>query len=396
MFKVVVKFLLIAIFFILLIKPVFANDQVMLHIFEANGCPHCAAEKKFLDSIKSKYPQLIIKEYEVTTNPKNLELVQKVGEKLQTKVAGVPFTVIGEKYISGYLSDETTGKQIEEEIVNATKNSYREIVSNLTQEKKEIPKEKQTKDISGTLRVPILGELNIGSLSLPLLTIIVGLLDGFNPCAMWTLLFLITLLLEMKNRKRMWILGTAFIISSGFVYFLFLSAWLNLFLFLGFIVWIRIIIGLIALIMGGYNLKDYFKNKPVACKVSKDERQQNIFKRIRNVVEKQKFVLALGGIILLAGAVNMVELICSAGFPAIFTKILSLSNLQTWQYYLYLLGYIFFYMLDDMVVFIIAMITLKITGVQNRYSRLSNLIGGIIMSIIGLLLLFKPELLMFG
>jgi glutaredoxin len=391
-FKIITKFLLIALLFLFAIKPASASSQVTLHLFEASGCPHCAAEKKFLNTIKDKYPQLTIKEYEVTTNSKNRELLKKIGEKLQIDIRGVPFTVIGKDYFTGYADDEASGQQIEEIINYAIKNGSEDIVNSLNQPEQQ---KKQPKDIPESLKVPILGELKINSLSLPLLTVVVGLLDGFNPCAMWSLLFLISLLLNMKDRKRMWMLGTAFILSSGFVYFLFLSAWLNLFLFLGFIVWIRIIIGLISLIMGGYNLRDYFANKPANCKVSKSEKQQNVFKKIRNIVEKQRFALALGGIILLAGAVNMVELICSAGFPAIYTKILSLSNLQTWQYYLYILGYIFFYMLDDMIVFIIAMVTLKITGAQSKYSRFSNLIGGIIMSIIGLLLLFKPELLMF-
>ena len=88
-----------------------------------------------------------------------------------------------------------------------------------------------------------------------------GALDGFNPCAMWTLLFLISLLLEIENRKRMWILGTAFIVASASVYFLFMSAWLNLILFLGFVIWIRMFIGIMALLGGGYSLKEFIDGR---------------------------------------------------------------------------------------------------------------------------------------
>ncbi len=257
--------------------------------------------------------------------------------------------------------------------------------------------EKESKIIPETfLKVPILGELRAESLSLPVLTLVVALLDGFNPCAMWTLVFLISLLLGLKNRKRMWVLGASFIFTSGLVYFLFLSAWLNFFLFLGFVVWVRILIGFVAFIAGGYYLKDYFFNKTGGCKVMGDEKRQKTFKKIQSIVQERQFFLAIGGIILLAIAVNLVELICSAGLPAIYTKILSLSNLPVWQYYLYFLFYIFIFMLDDLFVFFAAMITLQAVGIQSKYSRFSHLVGGILMFIVGVLLLFKPEWLMFG
>lgn len=247
-----------------------------------------------------------------------------------------------------------------------------------------------------SLTLPIIGTIQTANLSLPLLSVVIGLLDGFNPCAMWTLFFLISLLLSMKDKRRMWILGTAFIITSAFVYFLFLSAWLNFFLILGFLFWIRIIIGLVALGAGVYNLRDYYVNREGACKVAGSEKRRKTFDKLKNLAHERKFILALGGIILLAFAVNLIELVCSAGLPAIYTQILSLNTLSTWQYYSYILIYIFFFMLDDLFVFAIAMITLHAVGIQSKYARFSRLIGGILMLIIGALLLFKPEFLMFG
>jgi thiol-disulfide isomerase/thioredoxin len=359
MIRRILKFLAAAGMFLLLAKTVLAAEAT-LYLFWASGCPHCVKEKVFLNTLRGKYPQLEIKDYEITDDRQNLLLLQEMGEKLQADVSGVPFTVIGEKYFSGYLSDETTGREIEAAING------------------------------------ISPRFKYSHLPLPLLTLVMGVLDGFNPCAMWTLLFLISLLLGMKDRKRMWALGIAFIASSALVYFLFLSAWLNLFLFLGLVVWVRILIGLVALGAGGYYLKDYWVNRKGGCNIMGDEKRQKIFEKIRSITQKRQFVFALGGIVLLAVAVNTVELICSAGLPAIYTKILSLSDLPTWQYYLYLLLYIFIFMLDDLFIFFTAMITLRAVGVQSKYSRYSHLIGGILMLIIGLVLLFKPELLMFG
>lgn len=247
-----------------------------------------------------------------------------------------------------------------------------------------------------SLTVPIIGTIQTANFSLPVLSVVIGLIDGFNPCAMWTLLFLISLLLGMKNKKRMWILGTTFIVASAFVYFLFLTAWLNFFLILGFVFWVRIAIGLIALGVGIYNLRDYYINRDAACKVIGGEKRKKAFDKLKNITHEKKFILALGGIILLAFAVNLVELVCSAGLPAIYTQILSISNLSPGQHYSYILIYIFFFMLDDLVVFAIAMITLHAVGIQSKYARLSRLVGGILMLIIGGLLLFKPEILMFG
>lgn len=395
MLKAISKFLLIIGIFFFLTRPVFAENETTLHFFWAIGCPHCSKEKIFLNELKEKYPKLIIKDYEITTSSENVELLQETGKLLQTDIAGVPFTVVGEDYFVGYLNDETTSREIENAVRYATENGYKDIINGLSQAKQQ-SSEKQTRGIPQVIKVPVFGELQVKNLSLPALTLIVAALDGFNPCAMWVLLFLISLLLGFKDKKRMWILGIAFIVTSGLAYFLFLSAWLNLFLFLGFVVWIRVLIGLIALGTGGYYLRDYWKNRSGTCAVTGNEKRQKIFEKIHNVVQKRQLILAFGGIVLLAIAVNMIELICSAGLPAVYTKILSLSNLQTWQYYLYLLFYIFIFMLDDLFVFFTAMITLHITGIQGKYSRFSHLIGGILMLIIGLLLLFKPELLMFG
>ena len=160
--------------------------------------------------------------------------------------------------------------------------------------------------------------------------------------------------------------------------------------------WVRILIGLVALAGGGYNLKEYFTTPAAVCKVTDTDKRQKFFERLKNIAHHPSFLLAFGGIILLAFAVNLVELICSAGLPAVYTQILALNDLTKLQYYLYIFFYIFIFMLDDLFVFFAAMITLRMTGMTTKYSHWSHLIGGILMVIIGLLLIFKPELLMLG
>lgn len=334
---------------------------------------------------------------EVSGSRENLELFQKVGKLLQADISGVPFTVIGNQYIIGWQDESATGLAIETAINEARSRGEADLVAGLLAAPGPgLPGGPDKPAVPETLTLPVFGQVNLKYLSLGAVTVLIGGLDGFNPCAMWVLIFLITLLLGMEDRRRMWALGSAFIIASGTVYFLFMTAWLNLLVFLGFIFWIRIIIGLVALLAGGYNLKEYWTNASGTCTLSQGARRQRTMDRLKAVISVQKFWLALGGIVLLSFLVNLVELICSAGFPVVYLQILSLTPMPFWQYYLYLLLYIVIFMLDDIIVFVAAMITLQLTGMTSRYRRVANLIGGVLMLLLGLLLIFKPGWLMFG
>jgi len=380
------------------------QNKINIYFFWAEGCTHCAAEKIFLQKITSQNSNIIVNSFEVTQNAQNAALLQSIGKKFNLDVSGVPFTMIGNKYFPGWLDEESTGEPMKVAIECVEQGECQDILSlffnslekNQTEQNNTNDNIEKNNIIPESLNLPLIGNIQTKNLSLPLLTIVIGALDGFNPCAMWTLIFLISLLLGMQNRKRMWILGGSFIAASAIVYFLFLTAWLNVFLFLGLVVWIRILIGIVALASGIYNLKEYHYNKKGVCKISTDPKQKKIFDRLKTLVQERNFWIALGGIILLGFAVNLVELVCSAGLPAVYTQVLSLSNLPAWQYYLYLLLYIFVFMLDDMIVFFVAMATLKMTGISGKYSRWSHLIGGIIMLILGILLIVKPGWLMFG
>ena len=399
------KFLLL--FFIsisFLILPaisVNASESIKAYFFYGDGCPHCAKEMKFLQEMQKVYPNLEIKSFEIYRNKENALFLQKVGKSLNADVSGVPFSVIGDEYFVGY-AENITSEEIKNQLKKCNNGDYPDQIASIMNSQDENKKdskqntESEKNEKEKIIKLPLIGKIDVYKFSLPILTIIMGLLDGFNPCAMWTLLFLISLLLGMKDRKRMWILGTAFIVASASVYFLFMSAWLNLILFLGFVIWVRILIGILALFGGGYSLKEFLFNKEGGCKVANDESRQKVFQKLKATVGRNSFWLALGGIIALAFVVNLVELICSAGLPAVYTQVLVLNELAGWQYYLYILLYIFFFMLDDLFIFFMAMVTLEMTGLSTKYSKYSQMIGGMIMLVIGILLIFKPEWLMFG
>ncbi|MEA2056380.1 MAG: hypothetical protein U9O78_01520 [Patescibacteria group bacterium] len=438
------------------VTPVLAQAQknVEIHIFTSKSCPHCAAEEDFLEQYVNQTPGVVAYNYEIE-NRHNSLLLDLIGQEVDERANGVPFTLIGNAVIIGYNNASGIGQEIKELVEQESRQSDWVNVGQLARENNLVPVRQQIgepnliiqakpttatpasnstkptikednkpavnngevgeKQVANTtnqnednavaelerlkkreINLPILGTKQVKDFSLPVLTFVVAFLDGFNPCAMWTLMFLISLLLGLKDKKRMWILGSSFIIASGLVYFLFMSAWLNLFLFIGLLNWVRFFIGAVALVAGGYYLYDYVVNKTGACKVSMGGRKQRVFDKLKEFTYKKSLLVAVIGIIFLAFAVNLVELVCSAGLPAVYTKVLSMSNLSVWKYYLYLAVYIVIFMFDDLLIFFIAMTTLHKAGINTKYSRYSHLIGGILMLFIGFAMWFKPELLTFN
>ena len=348
------------------------KDKVNIYFFRGEGCPHCADEEKWLDVVKKEYGSKInIYDFEVWYDEDNASLLKKVKDEMNFSGRGVPFTVIGDSYFVGY-SDT--------------------IKANMENKLKGYFNEKTNKNET---KIPILGKVNMKSVSIPLVATILGLIDGFNPCAMWILLFLINMLLGMKNRKKMWAIGFTFLFVSGLVYFISMLG-INIILGITAVNVLKILIALFILIAGILNLRKYIKtkNEEAGCDVVDDKKRKKIITKMKKIMNEKSFMLSLIGIAVLAVSVNLVELACSLGFPVIFTEILTLNKVHGILKIIYLLIYIFFYMIDDMIVFVISMKTLEATGITNKYSKFTKLISGIIMIIMGLLLLFKPEWLM--
>ncbi len=250
--------------------------------------------------------------------------------------------------------------------------------------------------LPSVVRVPLLGEIRLAELSLPMATIALGALDGFNPCAMWALVFLLGLLVGLEDRLRAWLFGVAFIGASAVVYFLFMSAWLNVVLFLGMLTWVRVGIGIVALGGGGYHMRAYFLTNAETCEVGAPAARRRVLVRLRELASSRRFFAALGGIVALAVAVNLIEILCSAGLPVVYTQLLAMSALPMWQYYAYLGLYVLTFMLDDLLVFVTAMVTLQVTGLTTRYVYYSHLVGGVLLLTIGALLILRPEWLVFA
>lgn len=360
------------------------SSKVTVYLFYSSTCVHCKAENAFLDDVASNYGDKIdIKRYEVTGSIVNSNYMDAAKAKVGSTSAGVPFTIIGDKYYVGY--SESIGKTMENTI-----DSYLDTTVTNTDDNNS---DNSVDEEKSNINIPLLGDVDAKKVSIPIVAVILGTIDGFNPCAMWILLFLINMLFNMKDRKKMWLLGIIFLITSAFVYFL---AMLGLSLVIGMtaVTWVRTLIALVAIIGGIVNLNSYLKTPKDGCTVIDEKKRKKYFTRIKKFTGETSLILAILGVIALAASVNLVELACSAGFPTIFISILDLNGLNGLESILYILLYIVFFLIDDIVIFVIAMTTLKVSGITTKYNRMSHLVGGIIMIIIGLLLVLKPEWIM--
>ena len=393
-------------FLFLLIFPLLTfakeEDELKLYFFHGKGCPHCAEEKKFLNNIKKKYSNLKVIKYEVWYDDSNAELLEKIKNEMDVKGTGVPVTVIGDTIILGYGSG--TSEKIRRAIEYYQKVEYRDAVSEIlagTYEKRDsnidpFSKMEEKSDKEMTVKIPIFGKVNLKKVSLLTAAVVIGFIDGFNPCAMWVLLFLISILIGMKNRRRMWVLGLTFLFTSALVYMLIMLSWIQVAVKITAIIWIRNLIALIALGGGIFNLYQFLKTKDDSgCQIVDDKKRKKIFKKIRKFTSEKSFFLALLGVMGLAVSINLVELACSAGLPLVFTELLALNHVNSFMKFLYTVIYIIFFLIDDLIIFFIAMFTMRVTGISSKYNKYSHFLGGIIMVFVGLLLLFKPEWLMF-
>lgn len=371
--------------------------HVELTIFWEPGCPFCNRAKSFLDGRLETKQWLSINAIDVTASAKNEKTFVRVNEYFHIQRPGVPLIVVGGRPFLGFDSPEGVGAAVLNAARICRRGGCPTLAALLARPNTGGVNNGSTRlaPMRNTVSLPIVGTISLTTISLPMLTVLLAAVDGFNPCAMWVLIFLVGLLVGMQDRLRMWLLGGAFLLTSGLVYFVFLAAWLNIFLLIGALFWVRLIVGLVALASGGYYLHAFATDAAAECRVTNQTQRQRIMDSLRASITERRFLAAVAGIVVLAAAVNLIELLCSAGIPAVFTDVLAMNALPTWQYYAYLILYVAVFMLDDAIIFAVAMLTLQATSMTNRYLRVSHLLGGVGMVAIGGLLIFAPQWLTF-
>ncbi|MBS0044257.1 cytochrome C biosynthesis protein [Shewanella sp. M16] len=406
----------------------YVNDQgelkIKLYFFWSKTCPHCAEAHPFIDSLPQKYPWIELESHRVS-DPGVQDIWQNIASKTSTEARSVPYMASCEKAIVGYSSEAVTG----EFLVNRLKNCYLSLGGKLSDA--DLPTKGATSTTTsaqtdaplfgtcgtdtgeGTcdatslsepvaepevqpVELPLVGVVTPETMSLPLLTLVLAGVDAFNPCAFFVLLFLLSIMVNAKSRSRMLLVGGIFVFFSGFIYFLFMTAWLNIFQLLGAGSdggMIILAAGCLALIAGVINIKDYFFTKGEVTLSMSAENRTSLIKRMGKLSNSSNLGALLIGSTVLAILANAYELLCTAGFPMIYTSVLSMHNLPDIERYMYLVLYNIVYVIPLAIIVIVFSATLGKRKLTEKEGQTLKLMSGVMMLGMGIALVIDPTAL---
>ncbi|WAK01113.1 glutaredoxin family protein [Methylobacter sp. YRD-M1] len=365
------------------------QEPADIEVFVREGCPHCEKAEEFLKALALEQPWLRIVVRDVHRDPEALGRLKQIAEATGVNVSVPTFYVHGQTIV-GYADQATTGKLIRNALTQAPPEQQRLPDSAESCEAEEAALSCGPESVSPLPEpeLTFLGQrITLKQFGLPLFTLVMGLMDGFNPCSMWVLVLMISLLAPMQDRMRMFAVAGTFIAVEGIAYFVFMAAWLNLFLIIGLSRLSQIIIAGIAILAGAINLKDFWAYGWGVSLSIPESAKPGIYARIRAILQAESLRGAMIGAVVLAVLVQIVEFLCTSGFPALYTRILTMQELGGASYYGYLLLYNLAYMLDDAIVLGIGIITLSQRRLREKEGRWLKLISGLVMVGLGLYLL---------
>jgi hypothetical protein len=353
------------------------QPQLQLYFYWTATCPHCREARPFVEAIPAARPWVALHSLELTGRPEHARQYQEMAEQLGQDAASVPALLFcGEMHV-GWDKAETTGAEIAWRLDDCHARLLAgSAVAGLS---------------AGKLSVPVLGEVDPQRFSLPLLTVAIAGLDAFNPCAFFVLLFLLSLMAHQKSRGRMLVIGGIFVLFSGLMYFAFMAAWLSLFQVLGNLVWVTVAAGALAVFVGVVNVKDFFAFKRGLTLSIPESRKPDIYRRARAIIDADNLPAMVAATVFLAIAANFYELLCTAGFPLVYTRLLTLSELPPAGYYLYLALYNLVYVVPLVLIVLAFVRTMGARKLTERDGRLLKLLSGSMMLELGVLLLVSPE-----
>jgi thiol-disulfide isomerase/thioredoxin len=373
------------------------SPTVRLYYFFSPTCPHCQAAKPFIEDMQARLPWLEVLRYNVKDNKANARFYYETAKSVGIEALSVPGFIYCRQVLIGYDSAATTGADIERALVACHAERLAAPLVGATTPSGGGP-EAAAAASAGTsagtsIHIPFVGTVEAQAFSLPVLTLVLAGMDAFNPCAFFVLLFLLSLLVHAKSRVRMAVVGGTFVLFSGLVYFVFMAAWLNVFLIAGELRMITVIAGLVALTVAALNIKDYFWFKAGPSLTIPDAAKPGLFKRMREVVASGSMGPMLVSTVLLAIVANSYELLCTAGFPMVYTRALTLASLETWQYYAWLAVYNVIYVLPLLAIVIVFARTMGARKLSEAEGRILKLVSGFMMLGFGLMLLLAPNML---
>lgn len=366
-----------------------AADGPTIEVFTRAGCPRCEAAARFLTALQAERPELGITYLRVDQDRDALARLRRLGAEAGTATVGVPTFRIGRSLVVGFADDATTGERLRALLDGDAADAGAADVCPPSPDGACITPLAQDDQVTTRL----FGTIGAADLGLPAFTIALGLLDGFNPCAMWVLLLLLSLLVNLRDRRRMAVIAATFVVVSGLMYFAFMAAWLNVFLLVGVSRPAQLVLGALACAAGLLNLKDAAAIGRGPSLSIPDGAKPGIYARARRVLTAESLGPAVVAVAALAVLVNLVELLCTAGFPAVYTAVLARQPVPPAAHYGYLALYNLAYVADDALMVSLAVATLgrhKLSGGEGRWLKLAS---GLVMLALGAALVGRPDLL---
>ena len=329
-------------------------SPIEFSIFSRPDCVHCIELKKFLDATYPAGSPIQPKYYDINI-PANNELYHQFTDTNHlSKVT--PIILVGNEIIEGFGGAETTGKLIQDTASILTKSSlFENKIETLGIHKwwewcsADAPCLVPPKRLD--INLPFVGVVNLREYSLPILAMLLGFVDGFNPCAMWVLVMFLTILMQTGSRKKMFQIAGIFIMAEAIMYYMILNVWYKTWDFVKLDHIITPIIGVVSFAAGAYFIYEFFTNKDGECKVTSSEHKRKTTEKIKKMVNAPMTVAVFFATIGIAFSVNIIEFACSIGIPQAFTKLLEMSTISGFMKQMYILLYTFFYMFDDFIFF---------------------------------------------
>jgi len=358
-----------------------------------------AQAKPFLESLAQRDPRVELRSYEIWHNGDNREIMLAMAKKAGFEPQYVPTIFIGSRYWVGY--NEQAALEIESVVAACLKDGCKDpgagIVSPQSAPGKTTPlptSESAPDTPSKAVNLPLIGEIDLSTQSLPISTVLIALVDGFNPCSLWVLTMLLALTLHTGSRHKVILIGLIFLTVTAAIYGLFIPGLFTMFSVMSFTGWIQVVVSLVAFFFGLVKLKDYFWYKEEPSFTISDSKKPGLFQRMRAIMDPNLSFWGLaGGTVVLAGGVSLVEFSCTAGFPVLWTNLLASQGVGTLTFVLLLLLYLLIYQLDELVIFGAAVFSLRSSRLEEKHGRILKLIGGMLMLTLAAVMLIRPSLM---
>lgn len=365
-----------------------------LVLFWGDGCPNCAEEKEWLERVAGQYPDLEIVQLEVWNDAENRDLFARVGEEMDFEAGSVPTTIVGERIWIGWtdpISQDLAAALAQVDRGEAPRPGvYGTAGAGTCSQDEGIC----TVEDDGTLiEVPLVGDVSLGDKSLLVSTLIIGFVDGINPCSLWVISVLLTIVLRTNNRRRVIAIGTTFLTVTAAMYALYMAAFYSALTVVGFLGWIQVVVALVAGVFGIVSVKDYFAFKKGLSFTISDSAKPGIYRRMREAAGKKALLPALGATVVLAAGVSLLETPCTAGFPVLWTGLLQANDVGPAQTGLLFVAYMIPFLLDELIVFGIAVATMRATKMQDKHGELLKLIAGVTMLVLAAVMVIDPTLM---